>query len=798
MLKVWTCLQTQHDWRLVLVAGLVCFLTCLAAVNLHQRARAVGTRPSVGWLLAAGAVTGGGIWATHFIAMLAYVPGFDFDFDLTMTVASLIVAATMTTLGLSVAACLPGSRGTVIGGGLIGAGIGCMHYMGMASLNFVILWDWPIVAVSLLCALVGSIGAVALAQRGETLPALTGAAGLLALAILSHHFIAMGAMDALPPVTADHAADRIEPLALCLAIAAATGAIIVASLFVALIDRSTHRRITERNLQLDVALNNMGRGLCMFDASGRVQLCNSEYLDMYHLRGHDLQAGVDYRHLLQLKAQVGTSPIDAGTHCARLAEAIAERRPMEWMTSLADGRQIHVSYRPVAHGGWVITHEDYTERMQNRSRIEFLAHHDGLTQLPNRSAFDKQFDEAIIRANKARSNFATICIDLDRFKEINDVYGHGVGDAFLCEVARRLSAASEDAFVARIGGDEFVIIAEGSEQPAAAAELCERILRAFDAEFLLKGCAIKGNCSIGVAIYPDNGRAAEELLANADAALYRVKADQRGSYRFFETALDASLREKRMLQMELAEAVEAGQFEPHYQPQVNAAGEVVGFEVLGRWRHPERGLVAPALFIGLAEETGLIGGIDEQILRAACREAASWEKPLPIAVNLSPIDFRRGDVPSMILSILFETGLSPGRLHIEITEGVLMQDDGRVMSQLRRIKSLGAHLALDDFGTGYSSLSYLQAFPFDKLKIDRAFVAQLDSNPQSRAIVRAIIGLGHTLGLSVIAEGVETDDQLDVLTGLGCDEFQGYLTGRPQPFRLYRHLTRSAPASIAV
>jgi len=801
MLRVWNCLETQHDWRLLLVAGLVGFLTSLAAVNLYQRARGDTERPNLSWLLTAGVVTGVGIWSTHFIAMLAYLPGFDFDFDFSLTIASLIVAAVMATLGLSVAAYGEARWTTVVGGGLVGAGIAAMHFMGVTSLNFATLWDWDLVAVALLFGLSLSVGAVALAQRGETLRSLAGAAGLLALAIGSHHFIAMGAMDVLRPIQIYDATGRISPLTLCLTIAVVTGAIAVAALLVALVDRRSNRRVAERSMQLDVALNNMGRGLCMFDAGGRVQLFNSQYLEMYNLRASDIRSGDDLDRLLHLKTAVGTSPSDVDAHCGHLSAAIAERIPADWMTALPDGRKIHVTYQPIANGGWVITHEDCTERVQNRARIDFLAHHDALTQLPNRIAFDRHLEEAILRAKATRSSFAAICVDLDRFKEINDVYGHGAGDAFLRDVARRLTAAGDGAFVARIGGDEFVIVVEKGVQPRAAEELCGRIVRAFELDFQLKGGAVKGGCSIGVAIYPDNGSSAEELIANADAALYRVKADQRGSFRFFETTLDASLREKRMLHKELIEAVEAEQFEPFFQPQVTASGEVVGFEVLGRWRHPNRGLVMPARFIALAEETGLISGIDEQILRAACREAASWDRPLSIAVNLSPIDFRRGDVASMILSILFETGLSPGRLNVEITEGVLMQDDGRAMSQLRRIRDLGAHLAMDDFGSGYSSLSYLQAFPFDKIKIDGTFVAQLGSNPQSRAIVRAIIGLGHSLGLSVIAEGVETNAQFELLVALGCDEFQGYLIGHPAPAAAYRDLTSAesaTPASIAV
>ncbi len=432
--------------------------------------------------------------------------------------------------------------------------------------------------------------------------------------------------------------------------------------------------------------------------------------------------------------------------------------------------------------------EDVTERKLAEARIAHMAHHDTLTDLPNRAAFNECFDATLERAAAAAEPFAVMCIDLDRFKEVNDVFGHPVGDALLYQVSRRLQAAAAGAFLARLGGDEFIVITADGSQPDNAAQLADRLLAAMNAEIEIEDHHLRSSLSIGVAIYPNDGGDATTLIGNADAALYRAKSDGRGAIRFFEAEMDKRLRDRRALQHDLQSAVARGELILHYQPQALADGEVVGFEALVRWQHPTRGLVPPDAFIPIAEESGLIIPIGEWILREACREAASWPKPLQIGVNLSAVQFRHGDLPGLVHSLLLETRLSPRRLELEITESVLIGDFSRGVSILRRLKALGVRIAMDDFGTGYSSLSYLQSFPLDKLKIDQAFVSNLHRNPQSAAIVRAIIVLGHGLGLSVVAEGVETQEQLDLLTREGCDEMQGYLLGHPRPIGHYADL----------
>ncbi len=417
-----------------------------------------------------------------------------------------------------------------------------------------------------------------------------------------------------------------------------------------------------------------------------------------------------------------------------------------------------------------------------------MAHHDALTDLPNRAAFTERLAAAIEAAVAGKESFAVLSIDLDRFKEINDTFGHAVGDDLLRELTSQLSGLAGDAYLARLGGDEFCIITPNGDQPALAESLAERIHAAVATDRELNGQHLRVGISVGIAIFPADGVDATTLLNNADAALYRAKAAGRGKTRFFEIGMDNKIRERRAIQRDLASAIEDNHLRLHYQPLARIDGEVVGFEALIRWHHPMRGMVSPGTFIPVAEESGLIMRIGEWVLREACREAAGWAHPLHIAVNLSPIQFRHGDLPGLVHTVLLETGLAPGRLELEITEGVMLEDFGRSLSILRRLKALGVRIAMDDFGTGYSSLSYLQAFPFDKIKIDQSFISNIKSNPQSAAIVRAVIGLAHGLNLPVLAEGVETRDQLEFLAAESCNEVQGYLMGRPHPILEYSEL----------
>ena len=433
--------------------------------------------------------------------------------------------------------------------------------------------------------------------------------------------------------------------------------------------------------------------------------------------------------------------------------------------------------------------DDVTERRHSQQRISYLAHNDSLTGLPNRTSFIEHLDATLDSASNNGEHFAVLCLDLDHFKEANDVYGHLVGDGLLREAASRLQMAAGETFLARIGGDEFILVFKSNALPAAAEKLGNKLLATFKNDFEIDGHRIQVGLSIGVAIYPTDGVNAKTLISNADAALYQAKAEVRGSLRFFEEKLGVRLRERRDFQSDLRTAVDRGDIFLHYQPQNTiTSNEVIGFEALARWQCRKRGMVSPDTFIPIAEESSLIIPLGEWILREACREAASWPKPLKISVNISPIQFHHGDLFSLVHSILLETGLTPSRLELEVTEGVLIGDFSRAVSILRKLKSLGVQIAMDDFGSGYSSLSYLHAFPFERIKIDRTFIGDLEYNHHSMAIVRAIITLGHSLNIPVLAEGVETEAQRSFLAQENCDEVQGYLTGRPFPIEAYAQL----------
>lgn len=523
-------------------------------------------------------------------------------------------------------------------------------------------------------------------------------------------------------------------------------------------------------------------GVGLFRATGQAVFFNDMFRRIHHIPDGPLPEG-SFIDMIE-QGTFDDWKVDPRMHFQRLMLAVREGRSLSTQVEMAD-RVVEVTDIPFGDDYILSTQQDITGKVRAEQKIAFLANHDALTGLPNRAAFTQRLDSALETAKAQNRKFALISLDLDRFKDVNDVFGHATGDALLCEVAERFRAAADRNFLARLGGDEFTLISNEGHQPERGSALAQRLFDEVSGEVTVEGRDLLVGLSIGIAVYPDDGEDASTLLKSADAALYRAKADGRGLVRHFEPAMDTLIHDKRLLQQDLRLAIARNEFELTYQPQATIDGDIQGFEALLRWEHPTRGTVMPDRFINLAEENGLIVPIGEWVLRQACREAASWTNPLRVAVNVSPIQFRYGDLAKTIHEILIESGLAPERLEIEVTEGVLVDNFGRALNLLRRIKALGCRVAMDDFGTGYSSLSYLQAFPFDKLKIDHSFIQKLPRSEHAKEIVRAVIGLGRGLNLPIVAEGVETREQLDFLSREHCAGIQGYLIGRPGPITTY-------------
>ena len=1070
MFRVLTCLSVEHDWRLVGLAGMVCFVASIAAVTLLHRAQATRGGLRAAWLLTAGTVTGWGIWSTHFIAMLAYDPGVSLGYDVGLTSVSLVAAVGLTSIGLWVAM-LRRRWAPAAGGVIVGGGVAAMHYLGMSALEMPghISWAKDLVIASILIGMLLGMAALVTAVRQDgPWPSLVSTI-LLTLAIISHHFTAMGAVAVIADPSQVVQESSLSPTALALAIAGIAVALLGISIIAALADSRfavmrvrqqvtevTETRVREQNLrleaaklQLDAAVNNMPQGLCMFDADQRLLVCNTRYAEMYGLEPEHTTPGTTLRTILERRVATGNSPQDTeayiedrirevtgrkayikenvlrdgrtisvihqpmsnggwvaihqdvterdrvqaelksqheivkqheeqlrvrntqfdlainnmsqglcffdgaqrlvvcnrryiemyrlnpdlvhpgttlreiidlrfaagsfpqmgpeeyytwrnqvavsaeptdsvvelkngktfeirhrpmpdggwvatheditegeytkralaqesqrfaaalnnmphglcmldledrlivcnrqyaemyslppeltqqGTPIAKIIEhriqtgqgpldvdtyqsqrqaRIAAEERTRYKLPLADGRTLQIDYEPM-QGGYVTTHQDITEATKAEARIAHMARHDALTDLPNRLFFRERVEYALADMRRSE-HLAVLCLDLDRFKIVNDTLGHPMGDRLLVAVGHRLrESLRESDIVARLGGDEFAIVQIGAtEQPAEAAGLAGRLVDVISAPYELEGQQVVVNVSIGVAVAPTDGHDADQLLKNADMALYRAKADGRGTYRFFEREMDALTQARRALELDLRAALKIGEFELYYQPIVAlSTGQITTFEALVRWHHPSRGLISPADFIPLAEETGLIVPLGEWVLRQACIEATRWPNQIHVAVNLSPVQFKNRTLAQTVFSALAASRLAPGRLELEITESVLLQDNVVTTETLHTLRNFGVGISMDDFGTGYSSLSYIRSFPFDKIKIDRSFINELSTREDCMAIVRAVTGLGASLKMSTTAEGVETMEQLEALRDAGCTEIQGYLVSRPVP-----------------
>jgi diguanylate cyclase (GGDEF)-like protein len=558
---------------------------------------------------------------------------------------------------------------------------------------------------------------------------------------------------------------------------------------------AAQRLLSEKSGHLDTAINNMTQGLLLFDASGRLVICNQRYLDMFGISPDVAKPGCHLRDLILHRQQLGWFVGDVDAYCAKFLDPLRDG-VQDTVISTPDGRMIRLIYKRSPGGSWATTLEDVTERRRFEARIEHLAHYDALTNLPNRTLFQRHA-EALLAELSGRQ-FAILYIDIDEFKRINDSLGHLIGDEFLKTVSNRLrDCVGADDFVARLGGDEFAIVQCDIESDDDVSALIAQIYQALRTPFDCHGHRLSGDASIGIAIAPRHGSDLLGLLKSADLAMYAAKAAGRRTHRFFEPAMETRANLRRELEGDLRLALAEGGFEIHYQPLVDLrSDEVTGCEALLRWRHPVRGMVSPAEFISVAEETGLIEEIGQWVLRTACAEAVTWPAHIRLAVNVSPVQFKSQALSLKVAAALAETGLDPRRLELEITEAVLIADDDAALIALNQLRELGVHIALDDFGTGYSSLQYLQRFPFDKIKIDRSFVKEVTENAGSRSIIRAVVSIAADRNMVTTAEGVETQQQREIVQALGCTQMQGYLFSAALPAHEIREMLASSRITV--
>jgi diguanylate cyclase (GGDEF)-like protein len=541
------------------------------------------------------------------------------------------------------------------------------------------------------------------------------------------------------------------------------------------------RELERQNIRLDAAVNNISQGLCMFDPSGRLVICNAPYARIYNLPDDLVRPGTELDHILThlFKSGMHSTHFETREEYIRWRHEVIARGVHDKSVVEYGSRIIMMQHHPMKDGGFVSTHEDITEQRQQEARIQHLARHDALTELPNRIQFldEMAATEALVERGE---QIAVLCIDLDHFKSVNDTLGHAVGDKLLKQASARLwGTTRETDLLARLGGDEFSLLLRPIEKPSDAALIADRIVKTMTAPFTIDGHHITVGASVGIALAPQDGETTDVLMKSADLALYRAKAEGRSTYHFFEKEMDAVIQKRRSIENGLRSALALNELRVVFQPLVGLKeNRVTCLEALLRWHH-EGADISPAEFIPIAEETGLIVPIGEWVLREACSAAALWPTDARVAVNLSAVQFKNKRLFETIQNIVAESGLPPTRLELEITESLLLTDNEQTLQTLHRLRAIGVRISMDDFGTGYSSLSYLRAFPFDKIKIDRSFMRDLDKRGDNLAIIKAVIGLGHSLGMSTTAEGVETDEQLRAVREQGCNEVQGFLFSPP-------------------
>ena len=790
MLRVLNCVTQEHDLRLVGLSAVICVLGCLTTLTLLARAADPGTRHARSWTFCAAMVFGCSVWALHFVAMLAFMPGQEMGYDIDLTAFSVFVAAGGSLVALIAwKAPVPRPVSVVLGGILLGLAVSGMHYVGVAAMRFsgFEIFDRRYMLASIVVSIAFSILALARASDVRPVGRRVEVGVWLALAICGLHFTGMAAITIAPGLSESSHGVVLGTGPLAIAVASVSVVILISSLAAIMVEQHLSQRALQELGRMRL-MNNLAQEVLLIQRDGTVFEVNSAGERLFRARAEEIIG----RSLTSLFSDDSLPVLSRRERCSPHL-----RRPEEMEIKATDGTcvPVEISCQSIAYLGKPATAmvlRDLTDRKRDEARIRHLARHDALTDLPNRFNLQERLDIALEIAAQHGTGLALVNIDLDRFKPVNDLFGHAVGDALLVQAAKRILAEiSQTDTLARFGGDEFIMVLTSQPQPDQASIVCTRIVAALSKPFVVEGHRIEIGASIGIALYPDDGGNADTLMRAADAAMYRVKEQGRGALRFYEASMNDQLQARLQLRQELAGAVEREELVLHYQPIVNGVtGEVETFEALIRWMHPERGMIPPNDFIPLAEETGLIDGIGRWVIATACRDAAGWPQPWRVSLNVSPRQFRQTDLCAAIGSVLAANALHPGRVVVEVTEGVLIEDAAKAVSILSQLRGIGVRIALDDFGTGFSSLSYLQLFKFDRLKIDKSFVAKLGQSEDALTIIRTIVNLGHNLGLEVTAEGVETEAQLDVVRGLGCDQIQGYLVARPATMGAFTEVHR--------
>ena len=714
MFRVYTCLTVDHDWRLVALAVTVCFLASAVAISLFHCARATAGRARLVWLSMDAAAAGCGIWATHFIAMLAYDPGTGAGYGLGLTILSLLLAVSITGIGLSVALFDFVRWNALLGGAIVGAGVAAMHYTGMMALELPgrITWSPQLIAASIVLGIVFGALSVLFAARRDNWANTSVAVVLLTLTIVATHFTGMGAVLVMPNPTRFTDPNSLSPASLSLIIAGATAVILGTCLAVALSDRRANRKLQQQKMLLDTAIENMLLGLCMFDADGRIALFNKRFAQMNSLSSASLK-GLSLLDLIKRRKASGDFAGNPDEFFASVIATALEGKSTTRIIETVAGRSLRVVEQPMPNGGWVSTLEDITEWRHAQTLISHMAHHDALTGLANRTLLIEKLESALAILPSRGGTLAVHFVDVDRFKNVNDTFGHDGGDLLLRTVAERLRAVTRvEDVVARLGGDEFVVVQTSVCGRDQADDFARRLISALSTPVTAGAQTIVASVSVGVALAPADGNNTERLLKSADLALYKAKADGRNCVRFFLIEMDTELQERFKLERTVRDAVAQDRFELHYQPLFEILERrLIGFEALIRLPAEDGALIPPLVFIPVAEDLRLIDQVGAWVLREACRTAVVWPENLTVAVNLSPAQFLVGKISDIVAAALKETGLAAHRLELEITETLLLGNSEAILAELRTLRAMGVAIVMDDFGTGYSSSELSLALP---------------------------------------------------------------------------------------